>query len=215
MPEIITKDLPINVREPVCRLGTARRPLRDDLLNGFLDPTTAALLQYLTFPMEVAGFTLALIEVRFPAAAQRIARAIARLAYPLEALRGEADSAERHGGRSVLARGLNALLSRVLTIGFLAVATWYLFGAAAAVLAGEASTAWAVGQLIGFLVTVVVTVVALTVACLAVYFAVTGGSDFVQRFVAGRAVGTLGLLIAAVALLGEGYQFAANLVTSA
>ena len=44
------------------------------------------------------------------------------------------------------------------------------------------------------------------------YFLVVGGSDFARRFVAGRAIGTLGILIAGLGLLGELYQLLTQII---
>jgi hypothetical protein len=52
----------------------------------------------------------------------------------------------------------------------------------------------------------------LVIRGLTLFFLVVGGSDFAQRFVAGRAIGTLGILIAGLGLLGELYQFVTQLV---
>ncbi|MEQ8859320.1 MAG: hypothetical protein RIC56_11800 [Pseudomonadales bacterium] len=172
----------------------------------------AANLQFFTLPMEIIGFALALIEVRFPKAAQRLARFVAGLAEPIARIRasgnGGPGGAADQLAEAALERSLKALLTRVITIGLVVVVIYFLVGLLIRASAGGATLGWAVGEVIALAVTSVFVVVALVVVSLAVYFSVTAGSDFIQRFVAGRAVGTLGILIAGIGVLGECYQLA-------
>ena len=54
--------------------------------------------------------------------------------------------------------------------------------------------------------------ITLVIIGITTFFLVVGGTDFAKRFVAGRAIGTLGILIAGLGLLGELYQFVTQLV---
>jgi hypothetical protein len=100
----------------------------------------------------------------------------------------------------------------VITVGLVIVVAYFLIGLLARLVAGEATADWAVGQGIAFVVTAVVTTVTIVVVTLALYFGVTAGTDFIQRFVAGRAVGKLGIVIAGIGVLGERYQLATHIV---
>jgi len=80
-------------------------------------------------------------------------------------------------------------------------------------LAGVLNSGFSVDKLIVWAVNVAVTiitvVIVLVILGVTAFFVVVGGSDLVNRFVAGRAVGTLGVVLAAVGLLGETYQLGA------
>ncbi|MGE0621682.1 MAG: hypothetical protein AB7I04_01555 [Pseudomonadales bacterium] len=169
-------------------------------MDSFFNDAMAARLQYVTFPLELVGVTLALIEVRFPQLATRLTRQIERLSTPLEAVRS---------GRSgaLLERSLAALLSRVLKAGFYVLAAFYAIGLVRSLLGEAPLMDWLPGMIVGFLVSAVLVAILLVIVGVTVYFLVVGGSGFARRFAAGRAIGTLGLLIAGLGLLGELYQF--------
>ncbi len=71
---------------------------------------------------------------------------------------------------------------------------------------------WLIGFGIGYLISTIALTVTLVAIGITTYFVVVGGTDFAQRFVAGRAIGTLGILIAGLGLLGELYQLITQLV---
>lgn len=177
-------------------------------MDGFFNEAVAARLQYVTFPLEAIGLTLALIELRYPRAAAWLTRRIERLATPMDALRqgGEAD-------QGALERSLEALLSRLLTAGFVVLTGVYFLRGLHGLVAGHEDWGWAVGLFVEFLVVAITMIVVLVLLGLAAWFLVVGGSDFANRFVAGRAIGTLGLLIAGLGLLGEAYQFFTQLLS--
>ncbi len=160
--------------------------------------------QLLTFVLELSGLSLAFIEVRMPATAERLARVLSRLAAPVEELRHR----EGHGGtnESLLASSLGGFLHRVLTLGSLPVFALFFFNVGDQWLASGFSAEWFVPTLIGLAISLIVVMTLLTLLSLLLYFAVVGGSDFATRFVEGRAVGTLGLLVASAGLLLESYQ---------
>jgi hypothetical protein len=57
------------------------------MMEVLFKESLAARLQYVTFPLELIGFTLALIEVRFPKAAAYLTGRIELLSMPLQELR--------------------------------------------------------------------------------------------------------------------------------
>ena len=175
----------------------------------FFNPSTAATLQYISFPLEVIGLTLALIEVRFPTTAARMTRTVERLAQPVDEL--------RHGrptgaGEMEIERALGTLLQRVLTVGFVVLFGYFAIRTLVDAMTGALAADWLVGTFITLIVTSIITAVGLTLFSVIVYFTVIGGSDFARRFVAGRAIGTLGILIAGCGVLLEGYQFLQQIV---
>jgi len=169
--------------------------------------TIAARLQYVTFPLELTGLALALIELRFPKVAESLTRRIERLSTPLEALRSG-----QSGSESVMGRSLGTLLSRLLKTGFYILTAIYGARLIYHLMSREPDLNWLLGGIISYLVSSIVMTIALVILGLAVFFLVVGGSDFARRFVAGRAIGTLGVLIAGLGLLGEFYQLLTQLV---
>lgn len=167
----------------------------------------AARLQYVTFPLELIGITLALIEVRFPRAAAYLTGQIERLSMPIQEMR-----AGEVGAESLMERSLATLLSRVVKAGLYVLTAIYVVQLIYLAVVRWPEMGWLVGFGAGFLVTVIAATVALIILGLTLFFLVVGGSDFAQRFVAGRAIGTLGILIAGLGLLGELYQFLTQLV---
>lgn len=176
-------------------------------METFFNETIAARLQYVTFPLELIGLTLALIEVRFPKAAAYLTRQIERLSVPMQELRsGES------GSESVMERSLGALLSRILKAGFYILTAIYGVKLVYRLFSRGPAPDWLVGMFISYLISAIVMTVALVVLGLTMFFLVVGGSDFARRFVAGRAIGTLGILIAGLGLFGELYQFLTQLI---
>ena len=176
---------------------------------GFFNESAATTLQYFSFPLEVIGLTLALIELRFPATAARLTRLIEGLAAPVDKLRRASDTTEKD---AAIEHALAYLLTRVLTAGFVLLFGYFLLRIVVTVLSGEATAGWFIGLAITALVASTVTAVSLTLLSIVVYFTVIGGFDFVTRFVAGRAIGSLGLLIAGIGAMFEGYQFLQQII---
>ncbi len=168
-------------------------------MESFFNEAVAARLQYVTFPLELIGLTLALIEVRFPKAAAYLTRQIERLSMPIEDLRS--------GNDATVGKSLETLLSRILKAGFGILTVIYLVKIVYGLLSSGFDLKWLTGVFIGYLVFAIIMTVALVIIGLTMFFLVVGGSDFARRFVAGRAIGTLGILIAGLGLLGELYQF--------
>lgn len=166
----------------------------------------AARLQYVTFPLELIGLALALIEVRFPEAAKFLTRQIERLSAPMQSLRSD-----RSDSDSTMERSLGALLSRMIKAGFYVLTALYGGTLVYRLLTTEPEAGWLIEMLFGYVVSGVTLTVALVVIGVTIFFLVVGGSDFARRFVAGRAIGTLGILIAGLGLLGELYQLLTQL----
>jgi len=169
----------------------------------FFNEIVAARLQYVTFPLELVGFSLALIEVRFPKAAAYLTRHVERLATPMRDFSGDHVTMER---------SLEAFLSRLLKAGLTLFVLAYL--AQLGYRMAMADWHWTPGfaELLSFLIVGVVLTIVLALLGLVTFFLVTGSSEFARRFVAGRAIGTLGILIAGLGLLGELYQLMTQLL---
>lgn len=176
-------------------------------MESFFNETIAAGLQYVTFPLELIGLALALIEVRFPEVAAYLTRRIEWLSVPMQELRSG-----QSGNETTFERSLGALLSRLLKTGFYILTAIYSAKLIYQLLNHGPEPGWLVGMLFSYVTSGIIMTVALVVLGLATFFLVVGGSDFARRFVAGRAIGTLGILIAGLGLLGELYQFLTQLV---
>ena len=176
-------------------------------METFFNETVAAGLQYVTFPLELIGLTLALIEVRFPRLAAYLTQQIEHLSAPMRDLRSDQANNE-----SMMERSLGLLLSRVLRTGFYILTAIYTAKLIYQLLDRGPETSWLIGLLISYIISGVIVTVALLVLGLTMYFLVVGGSDFARRFVAGRAIGTLGILIAGIGLLGELYQLLTQII---
>lgn len=176
-------------------------------METFFNETVAAGLQYVTFPLELIGLTLALIEVRFPRLAAYLTQQIEQLSAPMRDLRSDQSSSE-----SIMERSLGLLLSRVLRTGYYILTAIYTAKLIYQLLVRGPETSWLIGLLISYIISGVIMTIALLVLGLTMYFLVVGGSDFARRFVAGRAIGTLGVLIAGIGLLGELYQLLTQII---
>ena len=160
--------------------------------------------QTLTFLLEFFGLLLAFVEVRLPGAAARIARHLARLAAPIEQLRRPPGTDE--SSDQLLARTLGRLLQTVLGVGTLPVMAMFLFSLWQAYASDSVTLAWLIPELISHVILLIVVTLVLLLLSLLFYFTVVGGSDFATRFVEGRAVGTLGIMLAALGFALESYQ---------
>lgn len=176
-------------------------------MGALFNEAVAASLQYVTFPLELIGLTLALIEVRFPKLAASLTRQIERLSAPMEELRSG-----RSGSESMMERSLGALLARVLRTGYYILTAFYAAKLIYELLSRGPEAGWLLGMFISYVISAVIMTIVLLILGLTMFFLVVGGSDFARRFVAGRAIGTLGILIAGIGLLGELYQLITQLV---
>ena len=160
--------------------------------------------QAIAFILEFIGLSLAFIEVRLPGTAQKIARFLAKLASPIQELRKAKESGSK--AYESLAGGLGKLLNTVLTIGTIPLVILFVFNAIEAASAGTLTVSWLVPQFISFIIQIVVVTLCLILLSIILYFTVAGGSDFATRFVEGRAVGTLGIMLATIGVMMELYQ---------
>ena len=176
-------------------------------METFFSETIAAYLQYVTFPLELIGLSLALIEVRFPEVAANLTRQIERLSVPMQELRSG-----QSGSESLIERSLGALLSRLIKTGFYILTAIYSINLIYQLFSREPEPGWLAGMLFSYVIWAITMTVSLVLLGLAIFFLVVGGSEFARRFVAGRAIGTLGILIAGLGLLGELYQLLTQIV---
>ena len=160
--------------------------------------------QVIAFLFEFIGLTLAFIEVRLPETAARIARFLGQLAAPIEDLRGHSKQPAEADKR--LSKSLGKLLNTVLTIGTLPLIIIFIVKAIHTASEGNLTVAWLIPELIVFILQLLVVTLVLLMLALILYFTVVIGSDFATRFVRGRAVGTLGIMLAAIGFLMEFYQ---------
>lgn len=160
--------------------------------------------QFIALLFELIGLSLAFIEVRLPETAARIARYLGQLAEPIEAMRNR--SANKSKQENKLSISLGKLLNTVLTIGTLPLIFIFVIKTIGVAWDGTFSVAWLIPQLIGFLFQLLIVILGLLILVVVLYFTVAAGSDFATRFVEGRALGTLGIMLAAIGLLMEFYQ---------
>lgn len=183
-------------------------------MASILNQAAAETLQYISFPLEVIGLALAMIEVRFPQTAQRMTQLFVKLAEPLSQVR------ETGGDTTLMAHNLGALLSMLIRLAltglFIVLVLRFVTTLAHSLFTGQASgeviLVNAVSTFVSLIVLSVLFSVAISIAVISMFFVVTGASDFSQRFVQGRAVGTMGILIAGLGVLGEGYQLIVQLL---
>lgn len=179
-------------------------------------------LQVVAFPLEVLGFSLALIEVRFPRLAEAmvngisrtVAKAVSRSAS-FEMQERDSVSLLKHARSRLIGKdGGTNYLSLVLPAYVLKVVWW------AFLLWGLALLTVILGAMIFGVSPDLAKGVLQILLILAMPIAASGiicGLDmlagalvyFTDRFVEGRAVGTLGLFIAGLGVLADGYQVAA------
>lgn len=154
---------------------------------NFFNPDTSSAIQYLTFPLEVIGFSLALIEIRFPNAAQRISKLQARSFKPFSESLSKLDKNSLRGKAN---ESIGLLVTFIIVIfGIISIAAL-----------------WAMGELqnsILFGNSVFGSLYVLFVIVFGTYILMGLSS----RWVKGREVGTLGLILASLGLLGESYQY--------
>jgi hypothetical protein len=98
------------------------------------------------------------------------------------------------------------LLQTVLGVGTLPVMAMFLFSLWQAYASDSVTLAWLIPELISHVILLIVVTLVLLLLSLLLYFTVVGGSDFATRFVEGRAVGTLGIMLAALGFALESYQ---------
>ena len=104
---------------------------------------------------------------------------------------------------SVLDRSPATFLSRVLQAGFYLLSTPFIIAFVLRIIEHCSASDWLLGFAVSYISANVGMTVFLVTLGLATFFLVIGGSYFMQRFVAGRAIGTLGVLIAGLGLMGE------------
>jgi len=166
----------------------------------------ATTLQYFTLPLELVGLTLATIEVRFPEVASRVNK------YLLE----EKGYQGRMSQQSLIETILQPEVPPVGPLSRLSRVQMKVFGISmlstvAFVFLLVAYNMYQQGHLLPALITVV-----LFMVIVATFKQLSRLGSIFYRFVndwiPGRTVGTLGILIAGFGVLGEAYQFTTQLV---
>lgn len=185
----------------------------------------AGSLQYVTFPLELVGLTLAMIEVRFPALAARIASYISTELTRARARRNKENqqtkkyisrATDNLPGQLVLSGAMSvsvgspfpalkpvfATIAALTFLGILAHALAYLLFSAGLL---ELAALETVLNWLFCLLSTAFVILAFLIAC-SVFLVIA------DRWVIGRAVGTLGIIIAGLGVLGEAYQFLTQLI---
>ena len=124
-------------------------------METLFNETVAAGLQYVTFPLELIGLTLALIEVRFPALAANLTQKIEQLSAPIRDLRSD-----QSGSESLMERSLGLLLSRVLWAGYFILTAIYTAKLIYQLFERGPETSWLLGLLISYVVSGVIMTIA-------------------------------------------------------
>ena len=190
---------------------------------GFFSNEFASTLQYFTFPLEVVGLMLAAIEVRSPTIAAAITSSIKDFVTPryekmLKDLQDEHTAI-------FLGKQIRSMISQVQkkpeflpfwfsyrTHKLLQSASLLLVIAGLAVLLAPMFLnhyAVEIHDTLGLWLFIVgIGLFAMSMLDLALGWV----AFYADRFVKGRAVGTLGIIIAGFGVLGEGYQFTTQLV---
>lgn len=175
---------------------------------AFFDSAVAAQLQYVTLPLEVVGLGLAAIEIRMTDVSARLVAWINAMEARLDA----AEEARRAAERSPVQRffdrhasvrsGIGTGVTRLTTLVTFALVLLYS-GAALGV--GFGLIEPELGRLLveDFTEVAFYGLSLLVLPPMGLYLMLR----FAIRFAPGREVGNLGLLIAALGLLGELYQF--------
>jgi hypothetical protein len=173
---------------------------------GFFSNELASTLQYFTFPFEVVGLTLAAIEMRFPVVASRInTYLLAEEGY--QALLSQKSIFDLLLHPEVPPVGPLSKLSR-LQMRSLVIS---IAGTIVFVFLLEAHNLFQQGYYLPSFITVVVLVLMVPFTYAGIWVS-NGLYKFINNWVPGRTVGTLGIIIAAFGVLGEAYQFTTQLV---
>ena len=182
-------------------------------MDGIFSNEMSNVLQMFTFPLEAVGLTLAAIEVRFPERAKRLAGLIENIYSHFAGLetkkwiRNRPRPMDANPGRYVL----------LLTRYYLSPHSWadvwisIAFALVLAAMVGLAiyspnealSPAWLSAEFWTTFVSISFLII------LVLFWATHKLAKITLNFVEGRAVGTLGIIIAGLGVLGEGYQFTA------
>ena len=179
----------------------------------------AATLQYFTFPLEVVGLTLAVIEIRFPSSARKIEAVITSYGS-FHSSRNEKKQIEDQQAGEVYGRTISKMfgldvsryggVTRQVIMSIGGMLTAFALVTIFFSLKGGISGEWLMNH-----PSIVQAIFALTGVAM-IGFGLYSSSDVLSRFavsfVEGRAVGTLGIIIAGFGVLGEAYQFTTQLV---
>jgi len=169
-----------------------------------LDVEFANSLSFFTFPCEVVGLALATLEVRFPARAEQLSAWIKGHWVTLVLDFGSVDTVRLFFGirrtdePREITPWVRAHPAQALALFWLGAVATFMAGAIVGGLTDANRTFADFDFYRAFAVSLGVSTLCLGAA---------GALWFSVSFVRGREVGSLGILIAAFAVLGEGYQF--------
>ncbi|MCZ6643805.1 MAG: hypothetical protein O7F71_19695 [Gammaproteobacteria bacterium] len=182
----------------------------------FFNNDLAVTLQYFTFPLEMVGITLATIEVRFGKLTEKInnlltiqvsnwerAKTALKKRHPLLYKFNGGDmyfNIPMPGPMYIVFAGL------VIVLLAFAVLTGLVFLLTELGYVDKTTVAPVFDVSLGFYYAVYVPFAGCTIVVL-------GFVLFAVKFVTNRAVGTLGIIIAGLGVLGEAYQFATQLIS--
>jgi len=169
---------------------------------AFFNNETAHVLQYVTLPLEVFGLTLATIEVRFPSLALRISAFI----------KGEWEGVSRYPQRPV--RGSRWYWLELVGYWLKRPDTGLLVVLAAVLIVFLLFTLLA-SMPLGINVDVVAIPITEVALRLLPVIVVSAAVWISATWVEDRAVGTMGIVIAGLGVLGEAYQFIVQLIAGA
>jgi hypothetical protein len=233
--EDIARPSPVadNVWQTLNQLSPRAKPM------SFFSAEFAYALQFITFPLEFIGLTLATIEVKFPGTAARIAQSMDDVTGRVRSV-NEADQKDTDAARALWQQGKRlAAVKRFFAddysnesiafffepvapafkiigplLGF--IVKLLLFGFIGLILLDFIFDSPAIDQIwsvLGALLSVFIYLLMLAILLFALWLLISFAAFFSTSFVEGRAVGTLGILLAGFGLLGEAYQFASQLVS--
>jgi hypothetical protein len=182
-------------------------------MDGIFGNEMSNVLQMYTFPLEVVGLTLAAIEVRFPERAKRLAGLLEDIYSHFAGL--ETKKWHRNKPRPMDANPFRYVL--LLTRYYLSPHSWadvwigvafaVVFGAMIGLTIYSPNDALSLTWLSVQFWTTFISISFLFI--LVLFWSTHKLAKITLNFVEGRAVGTLGIIIAGLGVLGEAYQFTA------
>ena len=205
---------------------------------SFFSNEVASTLQYVTFPLEFVGLVLATIEVRFPSLAVRIATSMDDLTIRLRSV-DDAGQRDRNAAKQLWDEGQRIAAARryfaddysgtsmteffepimpvfrVLGPVFRMTFRVAFFGLICLLLMDfvlDNPALDVVWSILGVVLTFLGYLLLMAVLVFFAWLILLMASFFSTSFVEGRAVGTLGIIIAGCGLLGEAYQFTTQMV---
>ena len=177
---------------------------------GFFNLDTANLLQFFTFPLELLGLTLAAIEIKVPSLRLRISKYVREIAWAKELWGGRRQGViAKHwqkypGSKSDLIPNLRYFLTaKEIHLPALKICGLFVVVSLTIQVGVSPIEKWELWWVYTFAIGIPLAY------CMPPLF--RHSAELIVKFDKNRIVGTVGLSIAAMALLGEGYQFATQI----